>query len=195
MSYKKEEIFDSNTTNALAEHCRAILELIADDPEREGLINTPTRMAKAMQFLTKGYAEDPVAILRSAIFEENGRDMVIVKDIDIHSLCEHHLLPFYGKCNIAYIPDGRITGLSKLPRAVEAFARRLQVQERLTRQICDCVQEALEPLGVAVIIEAEHSCMSMRGIQKTGAKTKTSAYSGSFLEDDGLRKEFLSALK
>lgn len=195
MSYKKEEIFDSNTTNALAEHCRAILELIADDPEREGLINTPTRMAKAMQFLTKGYAEDPVAILRSAIFEENGRDMVIVKDIDIHSLCEHHLLPFYGKCHIAYIPDGRITGLSKLPRAVEAFARRLQVQERLTRQICDCVQEALEPLGVAVIIEAEHSCMSMRGIQKTGAKTKTSAYSGSFLEDDGLRKEFLSALK
>lgn len=195
MSYKKEEIFDSNTTNALAEHCRAILELIADDPEREGLINTPTRMAKAMQFLTKGYAEDPVAILRSAIFEENGRDMVIVKDIDIHSLCEHHLLPFYGKCHIAYIPDGRITGLSKLPRAVEAFARRLQVQERLTRQICDCVQEALEPLGVAVIIEAEHSCMSMRGIQKTGAKTRTSAYSGSFLEDDGLRKEFLSALK
>lgn len=195
MSYKKEEIFDSNTTNALAEHCRAILELIADDPEREGLINTPTRMAKAMQFLTKGYAEDPVAILRSAIFEENGRDMVIVKDIDIHSLCEHHLLPFYGKCHIAYIPDGRITGLSKLPRAVEAFARRLQVQERLTRQICDCIQEALEPLGVAVIIEAEHSCMSMRGIQKTGAKTRTSAYSGSFLEDDGLRKEFLSALK
>ena len=195
MSYKKEEIFDSNTTNALAEHCRAILELIADDPEREGLINTPTRMAKAMQFLTKGYAEDPVAILRSAIFEENGRDMVIVKDIDIHSLCEHHLLPFYGKCHIAYIPDGRITGLSKLPRAVEAFARRLQVQERLTRQICDCVQEALEPLGVAVIIEAEHSCMSMRGIQKTGAKTRTSAYSGAFLEDDGLRKEFLSALK
>lgn len=195
MSYKKEEIFDSNTTNALAEHCRAILELIADDPEREGLINTPTRMAKAMQFLTKGYAEDPVAILRSAIFEENGRDMVIVKDIDVHSLCEHHLLPFYGKCHIAYIPDGRITGLSKLPRAVEAFARRLQVQERLTRQICDCVQEALEPLGVAVIIEAEHSCMSMRGIQKTGAKTRTSAYSGVFLEDDGLRKEFLSALK
>lgn len=194
MSYKKEEIFDKKTTALLAEHCEAILSIIADDPSREGLKDTPLRMAKAMQFLTKGYDENPAAILQSALFHESCHDMVVVHDIDLHSLCEHHLLPFIGKCHVAYIPDGTITGLSKLARCVEAFARRLQVQERLTRQICDCIQESLSPKGVAVIIEAEHTCMTMRGVQKSGSKTVTSAYSGVFLEDVAAREEFQRAL-
>lgn len=194
MSYKKEEIFDPATTATLAEHCKAILDIIADDPDREGLKDTPVRMAKAMQFLTKGYEEDPAAILRSALFHEQYSQMVLVKDIDLHSMCEHHLLPFIGKCHVAYIPDGTITGLSKISRTVEAFARRLQVQERLTSQICDCIQETLKPKGVAVVIEAEHTCMSMRGVQKTDATTVTSAYSGIFLEDAATRAEFLKLL-
>ncbi|MCQ2186155.1 MAG: GTP cyclohydrolase I FolE [Bacteroidales bacterium] len=194
MSYKKEEIFDPETSARIAQHCKAILELIADDAEREGLKDTPMRMAKAMQFLTKGYEEDPAEILKSALFHEDYRQMVVVKDIDLHSLCEHHLLPFMGKCHVAYIPDGTITGLSKIARTVEAFARRLQVQERLTRQICDCIQDTLEPKGVAVTIEAEHTCMSMRGVQKTAATTVTSAYSGIFLENDQLKAEYLGAI-
>lgn len=194
MSYKKEEIFDPETSARIAQHCKAILELIADDAEREGLKDTPMRMAKAMQFLTKGYEEDPAEILKSALFHEDYRQMVVVKDIDLHSLCEHHLLPFMGKCHVAYIPDGTITGLSKIARTVEAFARRLQVQERLTRQICDCIQDTLEPKGVAVTIEAEHTCMSMRGVQKTAATTVTSAYSGIFLENDQLKAEYLGTI-
>lgn len=194
MAYKKEEIFDHELSKQLAEHCRAILQLIADDPEREGLKDTPMRMAKAMQFLTKGYDEDPAQILRSALFHEDCRQMVVVRDIDFHSLCEHHLLPFMGKCHVAYIPDGTITGLSKVARCVEAFARRLQVQERLTRQICDCFQQTLNPLGVAVMIEAEHTCMTMRGVQKSGSSTVTTAYSGRFADDATLRQEFLAAI-
>lgn len=194
MSYKKEEIFDPETSARIAQHCKAILELIADDAEREGLKDTPMRMAKAMQFLTKGYEEDPAEILKSALFHEDYRQMVVVKDIDLHSLCEHHLLPFMGKCHVAYIPDGTITGLSKIARTVEAFARRLQVQERLTQQICDCIQDTLAPKGVAVTIEAEHTCMSMRGVQKTAATTVTSAYSGIFLENDQLKSEYLGAI-
>lgn len=194
MSYKKEEIFDADVTAALASRCEAMLALIDDDPGREGLKDTPVRMARAMQFLTKGYAENPVEILRSALFHEEFGRMVLVRDIDICSLCEHHLLPFIGKCHVAYIPDGTITGLSKLVRTVEAFSRRLQVQERLCRQICDCIQEALGPKGVAVTIEAEHTCMSMRGVQKRGTMTVTSAYSGVFLSDPALRQEYLSAI-
>lgn len=195
MAYKKAEIFEDDITRELAEHCRAILEIISDDPSREGLKDTPVRMAKAMQFLTKGYSEDPAGILRSALFHEQCDQMVVVKDIDLHSLCEHHLLPFIGKCHVAYIPDGTIVGLSKIPRTVEAFARRLQVQERLTRQICDCIQDTLSPKGVAVTIEAEHTCMSMRGIQKVGTATVTTAWSGAFLDDPSLRQEYLSAIK
>ncbi len=194
MSYKKEEIFDPAVTDALASHCRAILALSGDDPDREGLKDTPVRMAKAMQFLVKGYAEDPAEMLRSALFNEEFSSMVLVKDIDICSLCEHHVMPFIGKCHVAYIPDGKITGLSKLVRTVEAFSRRLQVQERLCRQICDCIQETLGPLGVAVTIEAEHTCMSMRGVQKRGTLTVTSAYSGVFLSDPAVRQEYLSAI-
>ncbi len=195
MSYKKEEIFDTELTRQLAEHCEAILRLIADDPEREGLRDTPVRMAKAMQFLTKGYGENPADILRSALFHEPYDQMVVVKDIDLHSLCEHHLLPFIGKCSVAYIPDGTITGLSKIPRVVEAFARRLQVQERLSQQICDCIQETLSPKGVAVTIEAEHTCMTMRGVQKPSATTVTSSYSGVFLTDTALRAEYLQKIR
>lgn len=194
MSYKKEEIFDAATTAEIASHCEAILKLIADDPAREGLKDTPLRMAKAMQYLTSGYGQEPADILKSALFHEDYRQMVLVKDIDLHSLCEHHLLPFMGKCHVAYIPDGTITGLSKIARTVEAFARRLQVQERLTQQICDCIQETLSPKGVAVTIEAEHTCMSMRGVQKTHATTVTSAYSGIFLSDKDIRAEYLAQI-
>lgn len=195
MSYKKEEIFDPETSARIAQHCKAILELIADDAEREGLKDTPMRMAKAMQFLTKGYEEDPAEILKSALFHEDYRQMVVVKDIDLHSLCEHHLLPFMGKCHVAYIPDGTITGLSKIARTVEAFARRLQVQERLTVQIMDCIKEALNPLGVAVVIEAHHTCMQLRGVEKSNAVTTTSAFSGVFLKDARTRNEFLNLIK
>lgn len=194
MAYKKEEIFDPEITQQIAGHCAAILELIADDPKREGLKDTPQRMAKAMQFLTKGYDEDPSAILRSALFNEPYSQMVVVKDIELHSLCEHHLLPFIGRCHVAYIPDGQITGLSKIPRVVEAFARRLQVQERLTNQICECIQNTLNPKGVAVTIEAEHTCVSMRGVQKNLATTVTSAYSGVFKTDPQIKAEYLSAI-
>lgn len=191
MAYTKIEQFDQETTTRLAEHYKAILELLGEDPQREGLLKTPERVAKAMQFLTQGYSADPVAILNSARFKEDYQQMVLVKDIEIYSMCEHHILPFYGKAHVAYIPNGCITGLSKIPRVVEAFARRLQVQERLTVQIRDCIQETLNPLGVAVVIEAAHMCMQIRGVQKQNSVTTTSAFTGVFLKDIRTREEFM----
>ncbi len=166
---------------------------IGENPKREGLLKTPERASKAMQFLTQGYDQDAEAILRSAMFEEDYSEMVIVKDIELYSLCEHHMLPFFGKAHIAYIPNGRIVGLSKLPRIVDVFARRLQVQERLTLQIRDCIQNTLQPLGVAVVIEASHFCMMMRGVQKQNSTTTTSAFTGAF-ERHETRSEFLNLL-
>ncbi len=191
MAYTKIEQFDEQTTRKLAEHYKAILELLGEDPQREGLLKTPERVAKAMQFLTQGYSADPVAILNSARFKEDYQQMVLVKDIEIYSMCEHHMLPFYGKAHVAYIPNGCITGLSKIPRVVDAFARRLQVQERLTVQIRDCIQETLNPLGVAVVIEAAHMCMQIRGVQKQNSVTTTSAFTGVFLKDIRTREEFM----
>ena len=191
MAYTKIEQFDQETTTRLAEHYKAILELLGEDPQREGLLKTPERVAKAIQFLTQGYSADPVAILNSARFKEDYQQMVLVKDIEIYSMCEHHMLPFYGKAHVAYIPNGCITGLSKIPRVVEAVARRLQVQERLTVQIRDCIQETLNPLGVAVVIEAAHMCMQIRGVQKQNSVTTTSAFTGVFLKDIRTREEFM----
>lgn len=195
MAYKKEEIYDENVTAAIAEHYKEILRLLGEDPEREGLVKTPERVAKALQFMTHGNQLDGAEILRSAIFNEEYQQMVLVKDIDLYSTCEHHVMPFIGKCHVAYIPDGTITGLSKIARVVETFARRLQVQERLTVQIRDCIQETLKPLGVAVVIEASHTCMQIRGIQKANALTVTSAFSGIFLRDERTRNEFLNLIK
>ena len=189
--YRKEEGYDPATIEALRAHYADILRLLGEDPAREGLLKTPERMAKAMCFLTRGYDEDPLAILRSAMFSEEYKQMVLVKDIELYSMCEHHLLPFYGKAHVAYIPDGRITGLSKIARVVECFARRLQVQERLTVQIRDCIQEALRPMGVAVVIEASHMCMQMRGVEKQQSATTTSAFTGIFLSDHRTREEFM----
>ena len=191
MAYRAIEEYDGKTTAEIAAHVKAILRLLGEDPEREGLQKTPERVAKAMQFLTQGYAKDGVQIVRSAIFDEKYQQMVIVKDIELYSLCEHHMLPFIGKAHVAYSPNGKITGLSKVARVVETFARRLQVQERLTVQIRDCIQSSLKPLGVAVVIEAMHTCMSMRGVQKTNATTTTSAFSGAFLNSERTRNEFL----
>ena len=191
MAYRAIEEYDGKTTAEIAAHVKAILRLLGEDPEREGLQKTPERVAKAMQFLTQGYAKDGVQIVRSAIFDEKYQQMVIVKDIELYSLCEHHMLPFIGKAHVAYTPNGKITGLSKVARVVETFARRLQVQERLTVQIRDCIQSSLKPLGVAVVIEAMHTCMSMRGVQKTNATTTTSAFSGAFLNSERTRNEFL----
>ena len=192
--YCKEERFDEARTEALKEHYAAVLRLLGEDPAREGLVKTPERVAKAMAFLTKGYAENPLEILRSAMFREEYRQMVLVKEIELYSLCEHHMLPFYGKAHVAYIPDGYITGLSKIARVVECFARRLQVQERLTVQIRDCIQEALHPLGVAVVIEASHMCMQMRGVEKQGSATTTSAFTSIFLKDHRTREEFMTLI-
>ena len=166
MSYINNDLYTPETTQKLAEHYNEILKLLGEDPEREGLEKTPLRVAKAMQFLTKGYQEDPAAILNSARFREEYQQMVLVKDIEMYSMCEHHMLPFYGKAHVAYIPNGFITGVSKLTRVVDTFARRFQVQERLTVQIRDCIQQTLNPMGVAVVIEAEHMCMQIRGVQK-----------------------------
>lgn len=195
MAYGKEEIFDKETTLRIAQHVKEILALLGENPEREGLLKTPERVAKSLQFLTKGYQEDGVGIVRQAIFDEEYQQMVLVKDIELYSMCEHHMLPFLGKCHIAYIPNGKITGLSKLARVVETFARRLQVQERLTVEIRDCIQEALNPLGVAVVIEATHTCMQIRGVQKSNAITTTSAFSGAFLKSEKTRNEFLNLIK
>jgi len=194
MAYRKIEEYDEKTTQELAGHIKAILKLLGEDIDREGLQKTPERVAKAMQFLTQGYFQDGELIVKSALFEEPYDHMVIVKDIELFSLCEHHMLPFIGKAHVAYIPDGKITGLSKIARVVETYARRLQVQERLTEQIRDCIQESLKPIGVAVVIEAMHTCMSMRGVQKSNAITTTSAFSGAFLKDARTRNEFLQLI-
>ena len=191
MAYTKIEQFDTETTQKLAEHYGAILALLGEDPGREGLLKTPERVAKAMQFLTQGYNMDPVAILNSARFKEDYQQIVLVKDIEIYSLCEHHLVPIVGKAHVAYIPNGKIVGLSKIPRIVDAYARRLQVQERLTKQIKDCIQNTLNPLGVAVVIEAQHLCMSMRGVQKQNSVTTTSDFTGAFLKNKSTREEFM----
>lgn len=194
MAYHKIEQYDEATTEALKGHIREILKLLGEDVEREGLLKSPERVAKAMQFLTQGYQQDGKAIVQSALFDEPYNHMVLVKDIELFSLCEHHILPFIGKAHVAYIPNGRITGLSKIARVVETYARRLQVQERLTEQIRDCIQESLHPLGVAVVIEAMHTCMSMRGVQKSNAVTTTSAFSGIFLRSQKTRDEFLQLI-
>jgi GTP cyclohydrolase I len=191
--YVKTEKFNKEKTNVIASHYSEILDLLGEDISREGLEKTPLRVAKAMQFLTQGYNMDPEEILRSAMFKEDYRQMVIVKDIELYSMCEHHMLPFFGKAHVAYIPNHYITGLSKIARVVDVFARRLQVQERLTTQIKDCIQNTLNPLGVAVVIEAHHMCMQMRGVQKQNSVTTTSDFTGAFLKD-ATRKEFLSLI-
>ncbi|MCX7198533.1 MAG: GTP cyclohydrolase I FolE [Proteobacteria bacterium] len=188
--YEKVDRYDASTTAELAKHFGKALGLIGEDPQREGLVKTPERAGKALQFLTHGYGLDAAAILRSAMFKEDYREMLIVKDIELYSLCEHHMLPFFGKAHIAYIPNGHIVGLSKLPRVVDVFARRLQVQERLTMQIRDSIQSTLNPAGVAVVIEATHMCMVMRGVQKQNSTTTSSAFTGAF-EQDTTRAEFL----
>lgn len=189
--YTKTESWDKDTIDELAGIYYRVLELIGEDPDREGLLNTPTRVAKALSFLTAGYNQNPCAIINSAKFKEEYKQMVLVKDIDIYSMCEHHMLPFFGKAHVAYIPNGYITGLSKIARVVEAFSRRLQVQERLTTQIRDCIQDCLEPLGVAVVIEAKHMCMQIRGVQKQNSVTTTSAFTGIFLSQLNTREEFV----
>ncbi len=191
--YEKIDLYNPDKIQSLAKHYYKVLELVGEDPTREGLEKTPERVAKAMQYLTHGYDLDPQAILRSAMFKEDYRQMVLVKDIEIYSMCEHHMLPFVGKAHVAYIPNGRIVGLSKIPRVVDAYARRLQVQERLTTQIKDCIQETLNPLGVAVVIEAHHFCMMMRGIQKQNSVTTTSDFTGAFLTEK-TRAEFIHLL-
>ncbi len=189
--YSRVDKWDDEKTAKLAEHYKAILDLIGENTEREGLLDTPLRVAKSIQFLTKGYNIEPKDILKSAIFKEDYKQMVIVKDIELYSMCEHHMIPFYGKAHVAYIPNQYITGLSKIAHVVEAYARRLQVQERLTMQIRDCLQETLDPMGVAVVIEASHMCMQMRGVQKQNSVTTTSAFTGVFLRDTKTREEFI----
>lgn len=193
MAYKKTEHYDEDVTQGLKENYKKILEHLGEDPEREGLLKTPERMAKAMQYSTQGYGLDAKAILDSAKFHEDVSEMVIVKDIELYSMCEHHLLPFYGKAHIAYIPNGYITGLSKLARVVDVYSRRLQVQERLTHQILEAIKESLNPHGVAVVIEASHLCMMMRGVQKQNSVTTTSAFSGQF-EHEATRNEFIKLI-
>lgn len=188
--YHKEELYDRERTEKLSYHYQEILKLLGEDTEREGLVKTPERVAKAMQFMTQGYGQNPEEILKSALFKEDYRQMVIVKDIEIYSMCEHHMLPFVGRAHVAYIPNGYITGLSKIARVVDAYARRLQVQERLTQQIKDCLENTLHPLGVAVVIEAQHYCMMMRGVQKQNSVTTTSDFSGGF-NKLATREEFI----
>ncbi len=194
MAYTKIEHYDEEVTQKLALLYKEVLHLIGEDPECEGLQLTPIRVARSIQFLTQGYEMDGAAILNSAKFKEDYKQMVIVKDIELYSMCEHHMLPFYGKAHVAYIPNGYITGLSKIARVVESYARRLQVQERLTVQIRDCIQNTLNPLGVAVVIEASHMCMQIRGVQKQNSVTTTSAFTGAFLKDIRTREEFMSLI-
>ncbi len=189
--YQKVERYNEDTLEKLAYHYKEILSLLGEDVNREGLLATPMRVAKAMQFFTHGYDLEPENILRSAMFKEDYKQMVIVKDIEIYSLCEHHMVPMVGKAHVAYIPNGYIVGLSKIPRIVDVFARRLQVQERMTQQIKDCIQNTLNPLGVAVVIEARHLCMSMRGVQKQNSVTTTSDFTGAFLKNKETREEFM----
>lgn len=195
MAYHKSDNYDERTTSEIAVHVREILKLLGEDADREGLLKTPERVAKSLQFLTKGYGEDAETIIRSALFDEEYQQMVLVKDIELYSMCEHHMLPFIGKAHVAYIPNGKITGLSKIARVVDTFARRLQVQERLTVEIRDAIQNALQPLGVAVVIEAMHTCMKVRGVEKSNAVTTTSAFSGAFLSSARTRNEFLNLIK
>lgn len=192
--YSKIESFDDGITKNLSEHYKEVLSLLGEDVNREGLEKTPLRVAKAMQFLTQGYNMKPDEIIRSAMFREDYQQMVVVKDIELYSMCEHHMLPFFGKAHVAYIPRHHITGLSKIARVVEAFARRLQVQERLTTQIKDCIQNTLNPLGVAVVIEAQHMCMQMRGVQKQHSVTTTSDFTGAFMKNIATREEFFNII-
>lgn len=192
--YERIDQYDTALVRRISGHYGDILKAIGEDPEREGLLKTPERVAKALQYLTHGYDLDPAAILKSALFKEDYSQMVVVKDIEVYSLCEHHMLPFFGKAHVAYIPNGRITGLSKIPRVVDAFARRLQVQERLTNEIRDCIHETLQPLGVAVVMECDHLCMRMRGVQKQNSVTTTSAFTGIFLSDNRTREEFVQLI-
>jgi GTP cyclohydrolase I len=193
MAYHKKESYDETVTEALKDNYRSVLVALGEDPNREGLLKTPERVAKAMQFITQGYSMDAAEILNSAKFHESYSEMVLVKNIELYSLCEHHMLPFFGKAHIAYIPNGVITGLSKLAHVVECFSRRLQVQERMTHQILDVIQETLNPLGVGVVIEAQHLCMMMRGVQKQNSITTTSAFSGQFMKAE-TRSEFLKLI-
>jgi GTP cyclohydrolase I len=190
VGYKRMEHYSELSTLRLSSHYQEVLKELGEDVTREGLVKTPERVAKAMQFLTQGYHQDPADILRSAMFKEDYRQMVVVKDIELYSMCEHHMLPFFGKAHVAYIPNGHIVGLSKVPRVVDAFARRLQVQERLTTEIRDCIQHTLQPLGVAVVVECSHLCMQMRGVQKQNSATTTSAFTGEFLTE-ATRAEFM----
>ncbi len=189
--YSKLEQYHQETTEKLEHHYREILKLLGEDVKREGLQETPVRIAKAMQFLTHGYDFDPRNIIRASKFREDYQQMVLVKDIEIYSLCEHHMIPFYGKAHVGYIPDKYITGLSKIARVVDAYSRRLQVQERMTTEIRDCIQDTLDPIGVAVVIEAHHMCMQMRGIQKQNSVTTTSAFTGAFMKTEKTREEFI----
>lgn len=193
MAYKKSEHYDEDITTGLSENYKKVLGLLGEDPQREGLLKTPERLAKAMQFLTQGYQTDAHAILNSAKFHEPVSEMIVVKDIEVYSMCEHHMLPFFGKAHVAYIPNGWITGLSKVARVVDAYARRLQVQERLTVEIMNAIKETLNPLGVAVVIEAQHLCMMMRGVQKQNSETTTSAFDGEF-QKNSTRSEFLKLI-
>ncbi|QNL51134.1 GTP cyclohydrolase I FolE [Olivibacter sp. SDN3] len=188
--YVKIDRYNKDKVSSIASHYQDILEKLGEDPKRAGLLKTPERVAKALQYLTHGYDIDPSAILKSAMFEEDYSQMVVVKDIEVYSMCEHHILPFFGKAHVAYIPNGHIVGLSKIPRVVDAFSRRLQVQERLTNEIRDCIQTTLAPAGVAVVIECKHLCMAMRGIQKQNSVTTTSAFTGEFAHER-TRAEFL----
>jgi len=194
MAQDRTEEFDAEVTKQLASHYREILRLLGEDSTREGLLKTPERVARSMAVSPKGYEEDGSAIIQSAMFREEYQQMVVVKDIELYSMCEHHMLPFYGKAHIAYVPNGYITGLSKIARVVETFARRLQLQERLTVQIRDCIQNNLNPLGVAVVIEASHMCMQIRGVQKQNSVTTTSAFTGAFLKDSRTRNEFFDII-
>lgn len=188
--YERRDVYDEDTTEAVADHVASILDILGEDPSREGLAETPKRVARAYQFLMHGYAQDPKEVLKQALFEEAYDEMILVKDIEVYSLCEHHMLPFYGKAHVAYIPNGKIVGLSKIPRTVDVFARRLQVQERLTLQIRDAIDEVLDPLGTAVVIEAKHLCMMMRGAEKQNSMTTTSSVSGEF-DEHATRAEFM----
>lgn len=189
--FERIDHYHGDGTDLIADNYASIIEQLGEDPTREGLIKTPERASKAMQFLMQGYQQDPAEILKSALFTEDYSELVLVKDIEVYSMCEHHMLPFFGKAHIAYIPNGQIVGLSKLPRLVDVFARRLQVQERLTIQIRDCIDEVLKPHGVAVVIEAQHMCMQMRGVQKQNSMTTTSAFTGIFMKEDRTRQEFI----
>ena len=192
--YQRIDRYDEESVNKLAGFYREILPELGENPEREGLIKTPERVAKALKFLTHGYELEPKEILKSAMFSEDYNEMVLVKDIEVYSMCEHHMLPFFGKVHVAYIPNGYIVGLSKIPRVVDAFARRLQVQERLTKEILECIQETIQPLGVAVVMEASHMCMQMRGVEKQNSKTTTSAFTGIFMDNLKTREEFMKLI-